>query len=289
MNEVIKKDEIIIEDLIYEVRGQQVMIDTDLANLYKVETKRINEAVRRNLEKFPERFSWVLTNSEWDFLRSQNATSKIKEEKRGGRRINPRVFTEQGVAMLATILKSQVATQISIKIMDAFVVMRKYISNNLLGQKYINNLVYKHDEDIKLLQTSFDKLQEKTKNNAIFFEGQIYDAYSLLLDILNKTKEEIIIIDNYAGKELLDILKNVNVKIKIYSTNMNEVLIKKYQKEYDNVELIYNDKFHDRFIILDNSVLYHCGSSFKDLGKKCFAISKIDDDEILNGIQKRIF
>ena len=289
MNEVIKKDEIIIEDLIYEVRGQQVMIDTDLANLYKVETKRINEAVRRNLEKFPERFSWILTDNEWDFLRSQFATLEIKNTGRGEyRKYLPRVFTEQGVYMLATILKSKVATQISIKIMDAFVLMRKYISNDLLEQSFINKQVIKNTEDIRILKTSFNKLQEKTENNAIFFEGQIYDAYSVLLDILNKAKEEIIIMDNYAGKELLDILKDVNVKIKIYSKNMNETLIKKYQKEYDNVELIYNDKFHDRFIIIDNKVLYNCGSSFKDLGKKCFAINKIDNNKFLNYILESV-
>ena len=296
MKEITVKEDIIIENLIYEVRGQQVMLDSDLANLYKVETKRINEAVRRNLEKFPERFSWILTDDEWNFLRSQFATLEIKNTGRGEyRKYLPRVFTEQGVAMLATILKSKVATQISIKIMDAFVVMRKYISNNLIEFNYMkrqilnnSNSIDKNTKDIKLLQESFDKLQEKTKNNAIFFEGQIYDAYSLLLYILNKAKEKIIIIDNYAGKELLDILKDINIKIKIYSTNMNEVLIKKYQKEYDNVELIYNDKFHDRFIILDNIVLYHCGSSFKDLGKKCFAINKIDDNKILNGILERI-
>ena len=183
----------------------------DLARLYNVETKRINEAVSRNSEKFPNRFSWILSDEEWSFLRSQNATLEINEEGRGKhRKYLPRVFTEQGVAMLATILKSKVAIQTSIKIMDAFVEMRKYLSNSLISQKYYNDMTIRHDSEIKLLQESFNMLNKKEKVNTIFYENQIYDAYSVLMDILNKAEEEIIIIDNYAGKELLDILKNIN-------------------------------------------------------------------------------
>ena len=148
--------------------------------------------------------------------------------------------------------------------------------------------MYKHDEEIKLLKTSFDKLQEKEKKNAIFFEGQIYDAYSLLLDILHLAIKEIIIIDNYAGKEILDILKEIDTNIIIYSVNMNETLIKKYEAQYKNVKLIYNNKFHDRFIVIDREKIYHCGSSLKDAGKKCFAINKIESKEILNNILKEL-
>ena len=188
-----------IENMIYEIREKQVMLDSDLATLYQVETKRINEAVRRNPEKFPERFCFKLTDEESEFFWSQFATKKINHvETRGGKYKNPRVFTEQGVAMLATILKSTVATQVSIAIMDAFVLMRKYISNELIEQKYINNLVIKHEEDIKLLQESFNKLEEKKKDNEIYFNGQIYDAYSKIVDILKEEHDKIIIIDNYA-------------------------------------------------------------------------------------------
>ena len=190
--------------------------------------------------------------------------------------------------MLATILRTKVAEEVSIKIMDAFVEMRKYINNNLIEQTYINKLVIKDHERINLLEESFNKLSEKTKRNSIFFEGQIYDAYSLLIDILNTSNKEIIIIDNYAGKELLDILKDINKNITIISKNINEELKKKYLSQYHNIKFIYNDSFHDRFIIIDNKILYHCGSSFKDLGKKCFAINKIEDKNILNNLLKHM-
>lgn len=286
MNEIIEKEEIKVEKMIYEIRGKKVMLDSNLAKLYGTETKRINEAVIRNKEKFPERFSWKLTQEEAKELLVANCDQKI--ETRGGRFSNPRVFTEQGVAMLATVLKTQIATHVTIQIMDAFVEMRKYVNNNIIEQTYINKLVIKDHERINLLQESFNKLEEKTKCNSVFFEGQIYDAYSLLIDILNTSKKEIIIIDNYAGKELLDILKDVNKDIIIISKNINKELVKKYLSQYKNLSFINNNSFHDRFIIIDKQVLYHCGSSFKDLGKKCFAINMIDDINILNNLIKEI-
>ena len=188
--------------------------------------------------------------------------------------------------MLATILKSQTATKVSIAIMDAFVLMRRYISTNLVEQKYINNQVLKNTEDIKILKETFDEF--KPKINSLFYEGQIYDAYSLLLEILNKSKDSIIIIDNYAGKELLDIFKNINKNIIIVSKNIDEITKNKYLKQYNNITFINSDTFHDRFIIIDKEILYTSGSSFKDLGKKCFCISKIDDKEILNNILEKI-
>ena len=282
MNELVDSK---IENMIYEIRGKQVMLDSDLAKLYGVETKRITEAVRRNPEKFPERFCWILTKLEETNLRSQIATSS-NTNNHGGKRYNSRVFTEQGVAMLATVLKSQIATQVSIQIMDAFVGMREYIGHHLLGQKYINDMVIKHDNEIKLLQDTFDGF--KIKNNHIFFENQMYDAYSLFLDILESSKESIVIIDNYADKKLLDLLSKTNKMIKIYSKNMEKELISKYMSQYNNVEIIENNTFHDRFIIIDNKYLYHCGASFKELGKKCFAISKIDEEEILNNLLNKL-
>ena len=289
MNDLMIKDDIKIEDLIYEVRGKQVMLDSDLAKLYgcKNGTKEINQAVKRNIDRFPYDFYFQLTKDEYlNILRSQNVTLEFEQGKYT--KYLPYVFTEQGVAMLATVLRTENASIVSVSIMRAFVIMRKYINTNLIEQKYINNLVLDLDERVCLLEESFDKLSTKKDNNHIFYEGQIYDAYSLLIDILSKAKEEIIIIDNYAGKELFDITRNINVNIKIYTKNIDNISKKKYEKEYSNIEIISTDIFHDRFIIIDNKKLYHSGSSFKDLGKSCFAITKMDDDYILKELINRL-
>ena len=279
------KEDLSIENMIYEIRGRQVMLDCDLAKLYNVETKRINEAVKNNPDKFPERFYFRINENEFFSLKSKISTSK------GGSRKGHNVFTEQGIAMLSTILKSKVAVETSIRIMDAFVKMRKYISANLIEQDNMKNMLIKHDNEIKLLQESFSKLEEKEKINHIFYEGQIYDAYSLLIDIFNEAKKEIIIIDNYADKSILDMITNLNVKVIIVTKKFNllkDIDIKKYNKQYHNLNVIYSDKFHDRFIILDKKVLYHSGASYKDLGNKCFAINKIEDNEYLKNILKKI-
>ena len=281
------KEDLSIEDMIYEIRGKQVMLDCDLAKLYNVETKRINEAVKNNPYKFPERFSFRLNEIEMENLWSKFSTAKISNMSRS----YPRVFTEQGIAMLSTILKSKVAVETSIRIMDAFVKMRKYISVNLIEQDNMKNMLIKHDNEIKLLQESFSKLEEKEKINHIFYEGQIYDAYSLLIDIFKEAKKEIIIIDNYADKSILDMITNLNVKVTIVTRKFNllkDIDIKKYNRQYHNLKVIYSDKFHDRFIILDKKVLYHSGASYKDLGNKCFGINKIKDDEYLENILIKI-
>ena len=282
MNEVIIKDNIKIENLIYEIRGKQVMLDSDLAKLYGVETKRINEAVKNNIEKFPERYCFRITEKEYSSLKSKISTLK------GGSRKGHTVFTEQGVYMLATILKSRVASEITIAIMDAFVIMKNIINTSLIEQKYINSLVLEHDNEIRLLQESFNKLSTKEKINHIFYNGQIYDAYSLLIDILNKAKKEIIIIDNYAGKELFAITKDIKVSIKIYTKNIDEISKKKYMQEYSNIEIMTTDIFYDRFIILDNKELYNLGSSLKDIGKKCTSINRIEDSTILKELISRL-
>ena len=281
------KEDLSIEDMIYEIRGKQVMLDCDLAKLYNVETKRINEAVKNNPYKFPERFSFRLNEIEMENLWSKFSTAKISNMSRS----YPRVFTEQGIAMLSTILKSKVAVETSIRIMDAFVKMRKYISANLIEQDNMKNMLIKHDNEIKLLQESFSKLEKKEKINHIFYEGQIYDAYSLLIDIFKEAEKKIIIIDNYADKTILDMITNLNVKVTIVTRKFNllkDIDIKKYNKQYHNLKVIYSDKFHDRFIILDKKVLYHSGASYKDLGNKCFAITKIKDKEYLETIIKNI-
>ena len=284
MNNLVK-DEINIENLIYEIRGVQVMIDSDLANLYQVETKRINEAVSRNPEKFPERFSFKITEREFNLLKSQISTSK------GGSRKGHRVFTEQGVAMLATILKSKVATQISINIMDAFVAMRKFISDNLLEQRYINNLVIEHDSQIKLLQDSFQKFEEKKKVNEIYFEGQIYDAYSKIQEIFKEAKSKLVIIDSYADNTILDIIKRLNVDVLII-TKQNNLLtkqdIERYNKQYNNLTVKYDNTFHDRYFILDDSIVYHCGASINRIGYKTFSITRINDDAVCKSLINKI-
>ena len=281
------KEELNIENMIYEIRGKQVMLDSDLAKLYNVETKRINEAVKNNPDKFPGRFSFRLNEIEMENLWSKFSTAKISNMSRS----YPRVFTEQGIAMLSTILKSKVAVETSIRIMDAFVKMRKIISSSLIEQKYINELVIKDNERINLLEESFSKLEEKEKTNHIFYEGQIYDAYSLLIDIFKEAKKEITIIDNYVDKSILDMITNLNVKVTIVTRKFNllkDLDIKKYNKQYHNLKVIYSDKFHDRFVIIDKKVLYHSGASFKDLGNKCFAITKMEDKEYLETIIKNI-
>ena len=283
MNNVIAKNDVKIENMIYEIRGKQVMLDSDLAKLYNVETKRINEAVKNNIEKFPERYCFKLTDDESNNLLVEIFDQKI--EKRGGKYKNPRVFTEQGIYMLATILKSKLATSMTMTIMDTFIAMKKYINYNLIEQKYINKLVLEHDSKIDLI---LNKLSSKEENNHIFYEGQIYDAYNLLIKTLSKSKKEIIIIDNYAGRELFNVIKDIKVNIKVYTENIDNTAKEKYEKQYSNLSIFTTDIFHDRFIVIDNKILYHSGASFKDLGKKCFAMTKIDDTKIIKDLLERL-
>lgn len=286
MNEIAEKDVINIENMIYEIDGKEVMLDTDLAKLYNVETKRINEAVKNNPEKFPDRYLFRITDKEYNSLKSKISTSK------GGSRKGHTAFVEQGVYMLATIVKSDVATEVSIRIMDTFVRMRHYIKYNdqLLPHKYLL-LEEKVDNNTKRIDELFDKFNPKViTKNSIFFHNDIYDAYSVLLEMFDIAKEEVIIIDNYMGKTLLDELRNINRKIIIISSNINDTLKKKYLKQYNNIKFINNESYHDRFIIIDRKRVFHCGASFKDLGKKCFAINeienKIENGKLINDVIK---
>ena len=270
MNEIAVKDVINIENMIYEIDGKEVMLDSDLAKLYNVETKRINEAVKNNPEKFPNRYLLRITDKDYNFLKSKISTSK------GGSRKGHTAFVEQGVYMLATILKSKTATEVSIRIMDTFVKMRHYINynKNILPRRFLL-LEDKVDENTKRIDELFDKFNPKIiTKNSIFFKGDIYDAYSVLIEIINLAKEEIIIIDNYLGKALLDILRNINRNIIIISSNIDETLKNKYLKQYNNIKFIKNSSYHDRFIIIDRNIVYHCGASFKDLGKNVLVFMK---------------
>lgn len=288
MNEMAEKDVIIIENMIYEIDEKEVMLDSDLAKLYNCKngTKEINQAVKNNPEKFPSRYSFILSNQEKENLRSKFLTTNIGNMSRS----NPRVFTEQGVYMLATILKSKTATEVSIIIMDTFVKMRHYINynKNILPRRFLL-LEEKVDNNTKRIDELFDKFnpQEITKDS-IFFKGDIYDDYSVLLETFNVAKDEIIIIDNYIGKVLLDELRSINKKIIVISSNINDNLKKKYLKQYDNITFINNDSYHDRFIIIDRKIVFHCGASFKDLGKRCFGIHEIENKNEIENLLKDV-
>ena len=278
-----------IKSKIYKIRGIEVMLDSDLAKLYNCAngTKDVNKSVKRNIEKFPEDFYFQLTKDEYSNLKFHFGTSSWNDY--GGVRKLPYVFTEQGVAMLATVLHTKVAAEVSVDIMRAFVLMRKTLNSlisydkkfYLIENKLLNIDTKLIEHDSKLNEI-FDNFKEK--RNHIFFEGQIYDAYSLLLSIFDRAKEELIIIDNYANYRVLDLVSKLNVKVIIVSKNMSEELINKYNKQYHNLEIIKNDSFHDRFIIIDKKELYISGSSFKDIGNKCFGINKIEDNRLLNDI-----
>ena len=233
MNEI--NNSINIENLIYELRGKQVMLDSDLARLYECKngTKEVNQAVKNNIDKFPERYCFQLNNEEVNVLQTKILTAKLSTKSR----INPRVFTEQGVYMLATVLKSKRASAMALYIMDAFVLMKKVIST-----EYVNNsILFNHENRILKLEESFEKIS--SNKSSIVYDGKIYDSYSLLLNIFNEANDEIIIIDNFANKKLFDTLRSINKKIKIFSKNLDEILIKKYNEQYSNINF-----FHCNFI-----------------------------------------
>ena len=297
MNELILKEEIKIENMIYEIRGKQVMLDSDLAKLYQCKngTKEINQAVKRNIERFPEDFCFKLTNEEYNNLKSQTVTSSNSH---GGARKLPNVFTEQGVAMLSSVLKTEIASKVSIDIMRAFVSLRKHISNELIEQKYMKNMLLKHDNEINsldnrvsILQETFDKLQNQELVNEIYFEGQIYDAYSKILDIMSKAKKEIIIIDNYADKIVLDMISRMKVKVILITRKNNlikDIDIEKYNKQYNNLTIKYDNTFHDRYIILDKEKVYHCGCSINHIGNKTFSINILQEKEVIESLLNKI-
>ena len=287
MNEVMVKDEINVENMIYEIRGKQVMLDSDLAKLYECKngTKEINQAVKNNPLKFPERYCFRITEEEYNSLKSKFLTSK------GGSRKGHNVFTEQGVAMLATILKSNVATEVSIRIMDAFVAMRHYIGGSLIEQKYINDMVISHDSKIKKIEDVLDKFDEKEKINEVYFNGQTYDAYSRIIDIMKKAKKEIIIIDSYVDKTILDMIRKIDINVILVTrenSKLSKLDIDKYNSEYHNLEVIYNDTFHDRYIVIDNGIIYHIGASINHAGKKTFSINLLKDTFVIDNLYNKI-
>lgn len=277
-----------IKQKIHTIRGKQVILDSDIANLYNVETRIVNQAVKRNIERFPNEFCFQLSVQEYNSLKSQFVISK------GGRRKIPYVFTEQGVAMLSAVLHSSKAIKVSIDIINAFIEMRKFIINNqMLFEKIISielkQLEYQNSTDNKFEQVFKYISNHKENTQKIFFDGQVYDAFSMIIDLIRKAKKEIILIDNYIDIETLNILskKNTNVDVRIYTksnTQLNINDINKFNIQYPKLEIKYTDKFHDRFLIIDKKHIYHVGASIKDAGKKCFWITLIKYDEIINDI-----
>ncbi len=283
-----------IKNLIYTIRGKQVMLDSDVAMLYQYTTKNINKAVKRNIDRFPEDFCFQLTEDEFQTLRFQIGTSKhdekLNDEFRGGRRYLPYVFTEQGIAMLAGVLKNDIAVKVSIHIIKSFIEMRKFLSSN--GQLFerLTNVEYKLLEHDKKFDEVFDQLQqEENIKQKIFFEGQIYDAYSLIIDIIKKANKKILIIDNYVDDSILKMLAKKKNRVEVViltsdKSNIQNLDIQKFNKEYPILKVAKTNKFHDRFIVIDNEEMYHLGASIKDLGKKCFGINKIEDIDIIEKI-----
>jgi len=287
-----------IKNLIYTIRGKQVMLDSDVARLYDTETRIINQSVKRNVERFPEDFGFQLTDSEFLNLRSQIVILNAKVNNgKVIRKYNPYVFTEQGIVMLSGLLRNEKAIKVSINIIEAFVEMRKFIANNANIFNKLINVEYKlleHDEKFDEVFNRLQNNKESEFKQKIFFEGQIYDAYSLIINIIKSAKSKILIIDNYIDDTILEMLtkKNQDVKVVILTSDKSNILkldVQKFNKEYPTLEVAKTDKFHDRFIVIDDKELYHVGASLKDLGNKCFAISKIEDIEYMEKIQNMWF
>lgn len=272
-----------INEKIYNLRNTQVMLDSDLADLYKVETKVFNQAVKRNIERFPKEFRFQLTENEYENLRSQSVTSSSH----GGRRYLPYVFTEQGVAMLSAILKSDIAIEMSIKIINAFVQMRSFIVKHGTLIEKLQQLETKQSAFEVNTNDKFNKLfsaledDSLSKKQGIFYDGQIFDAYVFISKLIKKAKSSIILIDNYIDESVLELLAKSKKSIRIYilSKNISKQLkldVQKYNEQYGEIKLIKFKRAHDRFLILDEKQIYHIGASIKDLGKKWFAFSKLE-------------
>ena len=254
------------------------MIDKDLAELYGVPTMVFNQAVKRNIERFPQKFMFQLTTNEAQILISQFVISSW-----GGNRKLPYAFTEQGVAMLSAVLRSETAVEVSIKIMNTFVEMRKFLIKNaevFMRLDKVENKLLTYDKNFEQI---FNALEDKTlPTKGIFFEGQVFDAYKFVSELIKSAKESIILIDNYVDETVLTLFekRNENVKVVIYSelTKQLELDLKKFNSQYEQIEIKQFNKSHDRFLIIDNKEVYHFGASLKDLGKKWFAFSKFDKE-----------
>lgn len=282
-----------IQNMIYTIRGKQVMVDSDLATLYQVTTKRLNEQVRRNKNRFPSEFMFRLTAEEYEYLRSHFATSS-EDNAHGGRRYMPYVFTEQGIAMLSAVLKSDIAVEVSVKIMNSFVEMRRFLISNQELFSRLDRIEIKQLETDRKFEEVFNYMAANTEiKQNIFYDGQIYDAFSFIVGLIQKAKKEIILIDNYVDVNTLNILckKNQGVDVVIVTAgkgNLSAKDIIKFNAQYPKLSVKTTKDFHDRFLILDKTEVYHIGASIKDAGKKSFGITKIEDKDLIQSLINKV-
>jgi hypothetical protein len=281
-----------IESKIYTINGKQVMLDEDLAGLYGVETRVLNQAVKRNSERFPQSFCFQLTEIDLENLRSQIVTSSW-----GGRRTLPYAFTEQGVAMLSAVLKSETAIKMSIQIINAFVAMRRFILSNAQVFQRIDNLELKQTQTDKKLSQVLDVIESRDvqPKQGIFYDGQVFDAYVFINDLVKSAKKSVVLIDNYIDESVLVLfsVRKKGVTLSILTKSISKKLqldIKKHNEQYPPVNIKEFSKAHDRFLIIDGKTVYHVGASLKDLGKKWFAFSKMDISaaDILSEVEKMV-
>ena len=275
-----------IENRILTIRGVQVMLDRDLAELYGVETRRLNEQVKRNIERFPKEFMFQITRDELNSVMSQIATSpesNIFAGQSGGTRKLPFAFTEHGVTMLSSVLKSETAIKASIQIVKAFVAMRHFIANNALVFSEINSIKRHQFETDQKIDELFDRMDRYKIDDTqgIFFQGQIFDSYAKFESFIQSAQKQIVLIDGYVDITVLQRLakKRPNVEVILYTgqrTNLTALDIQQFNAQYPTLTMKFTDTMHDRFMIIDNQTLYHIGASLKDLGKKCFAFEILD-------------
>ena len=279
-----------IQNMIYTFRGKQVMIDRDLASLYQVQTKRLNEQVKRNSGRFPAEFCFKLSDKEKDELVAN--CDRFKTLKHSSS--NPYAFNEQGIAMLSAVLKSDIAVEVSIKIMNSFVKMRKFLLSNKEMFARLDRVELKQLETDQKLEKVFNYIATNTEvKQNIFFDGQIYDAFSFIVGLVQKAKKEIILIDNYVDVHTLNILckKDKGVDIIVATAGKGSLSTKditKFNAQYPKLLVKTTTDFHDRFLIIDKTEVYHIGASIKDAGKKSFGITKIEDKDLIKNLINKV-
>ena len=279
-----------IQSMIFTFRGKQVMVDRDLAELYQVQTKRLNEQVKRNIDRFPLEFCFQLDNNEKNELVANCDRFETLKHSTS----NPYAFTEQGIAMLSAVLRSDVAVQVSIKIMNAFVEMRRFLVSNVAIFERLDRVELKQIETDKKLEEVFNYIATSTEvKQHIFFDGQIYDAFSFIVDLIKKAQNKLTLIDNYVDTNTLNLLckKNKGVSVLITGSGNGGLTskdISKFNAQYQGLTVKMRNDFHDRFLIIDDTEVYHIGASIKDAGKKSFGITKIEDQTLIDSIINKV-
>ena len=280
----------VIQEKIYEIRGVRVMLDFDLAEMYQVEVKRLNEQVKRNIDRFPETFRFQLNSQEKDELVANCDRFEMLKHSSS----NPYVFTEQGIAMLSAVLRSDVAVKVSIKIMNTFVEMRRFLVSNVALFERLDRLELKQLETDQKFEKVFNYIASQTEvKQNIFYDGQIYDAFSFIVDLIKKAKTKLTLIDNYVDTNTLNMLckKNTGVDALIITAGKGSLTTKditKFNAQYPKLSVKIMNDFHDRFLIIDDKEVYHIGASIKDAGKKSFGITKIEDNALIQSLINKV-